>query len=269
MKKIENIAILVAENRLFEALRRQFPSYKFLREGDHFLFETDYKGLKISLLETGMGIENIDRRISRILEKRLDLAIFLGLIGALDKDMKVGEVVIPSRFTGIYNLHEEYRASPELLDLCESLRKKNNLRLRLSKKNISVDRVYLRDDKIRLKELEPDASSVDMEAFVAAKRFSKEKIPFVVAKAISDERDFSFPDFEFFSARGYKKDLAKLFFYCIKYPQETSNLINFIRNARKAFKNDIGFLKLFLDTLAYSPLLMHGFFDELSKDENK
>jgi len=37
MKKIENIAILVAENRLFEALRRQFPSYKFLREGENVL----------------------------------------------------------------------------------------------------------------------------------------------------------------------------------------------------------------------------------------
>jgi nucleoside phosphorylase len=250
VKKTQKIAILVENNKAFKLLRRKLSSYKLSYERDNILFETDYRGIKILLLETGIGRENIDYRISRLLENHnIDFAIFLGFMGALEKDIKVGDIIIPSRFASILEPQEEYQSNPELLDFCQTLEKKNNFKLHFSKKNLTVDRVCLGDDKIRLKQANPGVSSVDMEAFRVAKRFSKERIPFIIAKAVFDEWDFAFRDFELLFNAENTTNLARLLFYCIRYPQEILNLINLVGNVRKALKNNIRFLESFLDGL--------------------
>lgn len=250
MKKPQIIAILVENKKVFKILRRKLSTHKLLYESNNFLFETDYRGIKILLLETGTGRENIDYRISRLLENHyIDFAIFLGFMGALEKDIKVGDIIIPSRFAGISEPEEQYQPSLELLNFCQTLENKNNFKLHLGKKNLTVDRVYLGDDKIRLKQANPDVASIDMEAFRVAKRFSKESIPFIIAKAVFDEWDFAFRDFELLFNAENTTNLARFLFYCIRYPQEILNLINLVGNVRKALKNNIRFLESFLDSL--------------------
>ena len=100
-----------------------------------------------------------------------------------------------------------------------------------------------------LKQANPDVSSVDMEAFRVARRFSKERIPFIIAKAVSDEWNFKFHDFEFLFNNELKTNLARFLSYCIRYPQEIPNLLNFLGNANKALKNNIRFIESFLDIL--------------------
>lgn len=249
--KKQPIAILVENRKAFDLLRKRFSPHKLIRGNDRFLFETDYKGVKILLLETGMGEDSINYRISSLFEKYHDIgfAVFLGFMGALEKNMKVGDIIIPSLFVSISNPGQEYRSNPELLNFCQTLQDKNDFKLHLGEKNLTVDRVYLGEDKIRLKKENPGVSSIDMEAFRMAKRFSEKKIPFIVSKAVSDEWCFAFRDFESLFDDEQKTNLAKLFIYCFRYPKEILNLINLTINIRKALENNIRFLGNLLERL--------------------
>lgn len=250
MRQSQKIAILVENNKAFEAVRNKLAPRRIHYKCNNYLFETDYRGKKLFLLETGVGKENVDQRISGMLEEHnIDFAIFLGFMGALEEYIKVGDIIIPSIFKDIFQRQEEYRSSPELLSFCQASENKYNFKLHFTNNNLTVDRVYLGDDKSSLKQANPDVSSVDMEAFGVAKRFSGGKIPFIIAKSVFDEFNFAFHEFDSLFDAEHQSSSARLLFYCLRYPQEIFNLVSLLRNIKIASRNNIRFVISFLDSM--------------------
>jgi nucleoside phosphorylase len=238
--KTQPIAVFPETKKELELLLSRFSMLKPYRRTDKFLFETEYRGAKILVLATGVGAERADHGISKLLEKyaNIGLAVFLGFTGALEEDFKVGDIIIPFEFFSLPNPGIRYQHSPEILNFCKTIKIKN--------------KVYLGEERIRLKKAYPAISSIDMESFMLAKRFSHHRIPFIIAKAISDEWDFTFHDFESLLDAQHESSAAKFLLYCIRYPREILSLVTFVNNIDKAFNNDITFLMALLDALIES-----------------
>lgn len=250
MKETQKIAILVENKKAFRALKSKLSNCEFFYRRNSGLFKKSCSGIEVVFLETGIGKKNINYCIPKMLkEHRVDFAIFFGFMGALNKNIKVGDIIIPSRFTDISEPGEEYGASQKLLGFCRFLEKDNSIKLHFTDKNITVDRVYLGAEKLSVKKNNPEMSSLDMEAFSIAKIFSKENVPFIIISAVFDEWDFSFHNFNFLVNAEYKTSLLRLLFYCIRHPRETPNLVYLIRNVKKALKNNLSFLESYLNNL--------------------
>lgn len=247
---MQRIAILAENKEEFKLLRKTIPFYKCPGEGCQFLFQGNYKSFEILFLETGIGKKHIEARILKLIKNhKIDFAIFIGFVGALEKDMKVGDIVVPAEFSSISEQEEIYHPNLELINSLKGFKNGRDSDLHFGKRNLTVNRVFFKDDKIKLRETNPGISTIDMESFNVAKIFSKGEIPFIVIKSISDDLNFKFRDFYLLFGEEYKINLIRFLRYCARYPFEIINLINFFRNWRKALKKNSRFLKNFLDCL--------------------
>lgn len=249
MKKIQKIAILGATDNELKLIRRKIILDRSIYEYDKFLLHGRYNGLEVLLLETGVGDKKIQYRIQQLLKKYpIDLAIFIGFIGALKKDMEVGDVIVPGRLISASHDLKEYCPSLELINLSKMIICKG-IRVYFDEVNLTVEKMYLRNDKIKLMQTNPIVSSIDMEAFEIAEIFFNKKIPFIVIKAVSDKWDFFLAHFNFLCSLTCKNMLSRLLLYGLQYPLEIIGLIRFMADCKKALKNNLKFLEKFLDNL--------------------
>ena len=251
MKEIQTIAILASNKGEFKLTKRTLPFYRRTSYTGGFLSQGNYKNLIILYLETGIGTDHIEERILGLLkDHKVDFAIATGFTGALEKEMKVGDIVIPSKISSLSDKGEDYCPSSEAVDLFRSLKRNNGFKLYLDRNHLTVQAVFFKEDKLRLKQTNPDVSTIDMESFNIARIFSKEKVPFIVIRTVSDELDFTFNNLKLLFGKKWQTNLLRFLGYCLVYPLEIANLIRFFSNLKKALKNNTGFILNFIDSLA-------------------
>src|SRR4030042_1777205 len=99
---MKTIAILAAKREEFKGAKEAMRFNRCLGECGGFFSRGNYKNFKILFLETGIGERHIEERISKLLKNQnVDFAICTGFLGALEKEMKVGDIVIPSKLASI------------------------------------------------------------------------------------------------------------------------------------------------------------------------
>jgi len=95
----------------------------------------------------------------------------------------------------------------------------------------------------------PQAEALDMEAFYIGQYCTKNKVPFLLIKAISDTHDFIFPR-NFLTKKKFTLfDYPRILKIAITKPQEIIAAIKLRNNCRTAIKNNYEFLEKYLRIL--------------------
>lgn len=247
VKAIKRVAILGEDKHELERIKKSISVHCRLKEKSNILAQGIYAGHEILLLEIGHQEEDVNDKISDLIANyKVDFAIFIGFVGALKEEIAAGDVVIPSEFKSLSSYAEQYYASPELIRLSKGLTRNDSPKVHFTKINLTVDRMYFKDDKIKLIQMNSEISSLDMVSFFVARAFDNKQINFIVIKGVSDGINFSLRNFDFLFKAKYKIDPVRLLLYCVRYPQEIGKLFKFIQGGRIATKNNITILENFL-----------------------
>lgn len=155
----------------------------------------------VGLLSTGIGLVNAASALSAALcYVRPGYIFSCGSAGGLDADSKIGDVTAGAtclystadarafgyKLGQVPEMPECYHANPDLLSRFEELsRTLKNTRLRAGL-FLSSDKFVSVDNALELRELFPEAITVDMESAALAQVAYGAKIPFLALRGISD-----------------------------------------------------------------------------------
>jgi len=130
---------------------------------------------------TGFGKERTKASLVAIFEHhRPSMVISVGVVGAVDPVLKVGDVFVPEAIVDHGNMDRIY-----------------NIGFPIDQKRgllATVPKVFEREHKYELKKMFPRVSAVDMESSAVAEFLEPLGVPLVCIKTICDEVDFDFSD---------------------------------------------------------------------------
>jgi len=146
----------------------------------------------------------------------------VGLAGALDPSLKVGDILEPSQ---VINSADSSRIQTEKLEPASSYVRATTL--------ITFNRVATPSQKVILRDAY-SADAVDMEAAAVARAAEVRGIPFAAVKVISDEVGFTIPDMSaFVDSKGNFRETQFALFSAIR-PWLWPSLIQLARNSSRA-----------------------------------
>lgn len=197
-------------------------------------------GKSVAVIHTGVGRKICAQRMDIILRReRFEYLISAGFAGALEKELRIGNLLIAENFS-----------SPQLLrspglDLADDGIFLGKLRTVSGVIDSNAEREQLAANT--------GAAAVDMETEVIADACAELDLPFLSLRAISDtaSEPFPAPAHVLFNVEKQKTDFARLAFYLVTHPGAFSRLNAFrerVAVARKALANT-------LDTILRADLL--------------
>lgn len=237
-----NTLIICALDQEFKALRKLFPGGQQIERGPKQVEYLDYgrDNSRFVLLKTGEGEKNTVNGLKFISEKfQFDTVIATGIAGAVDKDVRVGDIIVgenilsassPETFKAsapanisppLFPPHEGEGSPPPKGGAGEGSNATGNCPITgktaiRSGDMLTVNKCYVREDKVSAKSRHSALMSVDMETWYIARHCALNQIQFHAIRAISDDLDFRFPDsnllYEPHGLAGYAKFLAKLIY---------------------------------------------------------
>ncbi|MBU1863684.1 MAG: hypothetical protein KKH94_08495 [Candidatus Omnitrophica bacterium] len=161
---------------------------------------------------TGVGRRNVEKQLCAIEDtiRAVDLVVLVGICGATDKTLNVGNIVIPDKIVS---------PAGEDIPIDETMRA--YVLTNAFQKNIfctgtllTEDKLFTLSEKRSVSTSRPDVRIVDMEAYYIGEYLQREHVPFLVVKAVSDGLCFLFPKENFlaehFNAKGFKKKVKAL-----------------------------------------------------------
>jgi len=209
--------------------RHPFVPYEFDESGQRRnfdLFRGNIGANEVTVLLTGMGGENAKRAIGTIPLQLHDFCLCTGLAGALDSNLKLGEIVVGQRAESADNT-QKTESDPELVRIAIAL-------------GARAVNVFVTSDSIVATEEEKELLSssggvVEMETshiLSAARQF---RLPAVAIRAISDVANEDLPvDFERIAdSRGHVK-VGALLKELALHPHRLPLLVRFGRQSRAA-----------------------------------
>jgi len=168
----------------------------------------------IQIISTGVGVKKSRSTLERYLkDQRPDMVLITGIAGAVHSELKAGDVVFPERVS----LVDDSNKVQNYLDVQQyfgtgfrdSLKK--NLRVRTVPILATVKKTYHTEDKASLRRLNPDIYAVDMESYSLVDVLTKNKIPYMFFRVISDPYNMKFPKDSFIDAMFHSKGLKKIY----------------------------------------------------------
>jgi adenosylhomocysteine nucleosidase len=218
--------------------RHPFVPYEFCESGrrrEFDLFRANIGANEVTVLLTGMGEENAKKAMGTIPLELHDFCLCTGLAGALDPNLKLGEIVV-GRCAESADRTQKTESDPDLVRfaLAHGARAVNVF--------VTSDTIVATGDEKQL--LSTSGGVVEMETnhiLAAARQF---RLPAVAVRAISDVADEDLPvDFErIVDSRGHVK-LGGLLRELALHPHRLPLLVQFGRQSRAA----AGALADFLD----------------------
>ncbi len=203
---------------------------------------TIWKNKDIFILTTGIGWNNLRKSLNYfyneyLKDKNKEDLIFLliGFAGAIKDNLKIGDIIIPSR------IYTEKYGKKEFLKI--------GLNLKTKKNDVLYDenKIFTREEKIKLKDKYPDVAAVDMESFAFTNYMIENKISnFLIVKSITDKINSNLPRMKSFKYS--VKRISTIFKIGIK---EYIILLNFYFNMNKASKSLKDFLVKFYEKGSY------------------
>ncbi|MBN2246535.1 MAG: hypothetical protein JW755_11895 [Candidatus Aminicenantes bacterium] len=172
---------------------------------------TAHKNIEVK--STGVGIKKSRRTLEKYLERQKpDFVMITGIAGAVHPDLKVGDIVFPKKVCLVDNSDKIQK----ILDI-EKLygtkfreRLENNNRVYTAPILATVMRAYHAEDKDSLRRSNPDIYAVDMESYSLVEVLTKNKIPFVFFRVISDSYSMKFPKDAFIVAVSRSKGIKRI-----------------------------------------------------------
>lgn len=209
--------------------RHPFAPYEFDESGrrrDFDLFRANIGANEVTVLLTGIGAENAKRAIGTIPLELYDFCLCTGLAGALDANLKVGEIVV-GRGAESADGAQKTESDPGLVRLALGLG------ARAINVFLTADTIVATADEKQL--LSSSGGVVEMEAshiLAVARQF---RLPAVAVRAISDVADEDLPvDFERIAdSHGHVK-VGGLLKELALHPHRLPLLVRFGRRSRAA-----------------------------------
>lgn len=162
----------------------------------------------------GMGAECVARAVRAVLPMGTAELISVGLAGACDPKLKVGDIVR----AGVVI---DEKTDERFVDL------------RYDRNLVTLDEIASVDMKMRMR-VAFDASAVDMEAVTVARIAKANKLRFRAIKAISDEADFEVVGLGDFVTEDGQFREKRFALYAALRPAKWKNVIALGRNSSKA-----------------------------------
>jgi len=185
----------------------------------------------------------------------VDLLISSGLAGSLKQELQVGDVIAPRRI-GTLRDGTGIRANPDLLQIASGRGSKLVDALLTANHIIETG-----EEKSRLASW---GDAVDMESYSIMEEFSREGIPSVTVRAISDASDEDLPiDFSKCLTTEGKVKTLPLLKRLLQRPAKTADLVRFGVRTKKAAQGLAQFLDSFV--VALSPELIKNNFGVVAK----
>ena len=169
MMMSKRLGILSAMLWEAEIIKKNIIKDGWIKKSTGLFFKQDKE---IIFFFTGVGKKNIKRNLARFFENyRPTHILFIGLAGALKKELKVGDIINPEVV---------YSSWDNKAIRCNFLEDNyyNNI--------LTIDRIAHKKDKILYASQFPNIQAVDMESFFIAKECSLRKIDLTIIKTISD-----------------------------------------------------------------------------------
>lgn len=209
---MSKVAIVAALEREVRPLIRTWSVSDKQYAGRQFrFFEND----AAVLVCAGIGAEAARRGAEAVISLYQPQVIFsVGFAGALDSQLRVGDLVEPRRVVNA--------ADGSSVDLGEG-----------SGVLVSFANVASPEQKTKLAD-SFSAQAVDMEAAAVARAAEARGIGFKVLKVVSDERDFDFPDMERFVDDAGRFSEARFGLHVAVRPWLWSQVVRLARNSNRA-----------------------------------
>ncbi len=175
----------------------------------------------VEIFHTGVGEKICRHRMATLLQnRRFELLISAGFAGALDRELKVGDVVIAK------NLSTTKISDASLLaDLVVTLRDI------ITAKHV-IDSA---EERLRLAQI-TGAAAVDMETDFIARACAEHALPMLSLRAISDTaaRPLPLPPHVLFDIERQETSATKLSLYLLMHPARVPRMISFLQQVRTA-----------------------------------
>ncbi|HEX4546662.1 MAG TPA: hypothetical protein VH110_09895 [Candidatus Acidoferrum sp.] len=218
--------------------RHPFVPYEFWESGrrrDFDLFRANIGANEVTVLLTGMGGENAKKAIGTILQEQHDFCVSTGLAGALDPDLKLGEIVV-GRGAESADRTRKAESDPELVRFALALG------ARAVNVFVTSDTIVATGGEKELLSTSGGVVEMETQHILAAARQSC--LPAVAVRAISDVAEEDLPvDFERIAdSHGHVK-VGGLLRELALHPHRLPLLVRFGRQSRAA----AGALADFLD----------------------
>lgn len=191
MPSEELVAIVAAMEDEIAPLRTRVKDPEEIKDGPRYYTMGSLRGVPIVLAVTGDGKRNADLGIRRLIQRCSPTRVLaIGLGGALSQDLTVGDVLVSSEVLE----GERTLACPDLQWLAET---RTTIQYELGRL-VTVDEILSSPEAKRDwwgRTWRDQPAAVDMESACFARVAIAYKLPYLVARAISDAADESLPDF--------------------------------------------------------------------------
>lgn len=225
--------------------RHPFVPYEFDDAGvrrEFDVFRANFGGNEVTVLLTGMGAESARKAISTAPFEGQDVLVSTGLAGALDENLKLGEIVA-ARTCRTATQETKLESDSRLLDLAVTA-------------GACTVEVFLTVEAIVATGVEKEALSfsgsvVEMETKHILEEAAKRDVPAVAVRAISDAADEDLPvDFERIAdSRGHVK-VGGLLKELAMHPYRLIPLVRFGRQSRASSVGLADFLDKYVPLIA-------------------
>ena len=176
-----------------------------------------------------------------------DLVLITGIAGAVHLELKTGDVVCPEKVCLVDITDKVVRTIDVPQSFLHGFHERLNRCTRVHKAPIlaTVMRTYHVKDKDVLRELNPEIYAVDMESYSLVDVLTKNKIPFLFFRVISDPYNMKFPKDAFIDALFRTKGMKRIYIF-LRHPVSFFRLIMIIpamlKSLRVLKKCAVGFI---------------------------
>ena len=234
------ILILGALREEIKQIRRRMTIINQFKAGRADVWVGNWEGSGIVLARTGMGKNCALSAFDEVLKTvRPSLVLSIGYAGGLGFKLKIGDLVIPDSIIELSSNNScvnKYTVSQQQLALLEKLNFPKNILIHRGTL-ITVNQVIC--DAVVKKELGSryNALAVDMETSALIAHATKNKIPFISIRSISDTVEQSLVDMSSFVSDDGNVSRVKAGWYIATHPKMAKKFISFRDQSQKATSN--------------------------------
>ncbi|NIV40603.1 MAG: hypothetical protein GWN58_67765, partial [Anaerolineae bacterium] len=197
-------------------------------------------GKPLLLTVTGMGRQRAEASVEAVLaHPQITAVLSIGFSGALERQLKVGDLVLASELMGIRGSNGDeieptiYRADQKLLRTAEEALRTTSLRV-VSGPTVTAPSIIATPAGKEGMGRQTGAVAVDMESYWVARAISSRGLPFLAIRAISDTQGESLPPFHHILDEEGNPRVCRLAAHLLRKPGSLVALGRLARNARQA-----------------------------------
>lgn len=175
-------------------LKRGLTGHIKWKEGPAWYQIGQYMGERVILVQSGIGGKNIRRALQNLPKNpRIKLAFNIGCTGALVPSMKTAHLNVSSRILLYTDNDTHYIPEKDMLDLARSAIINFKCPNAHFLPSMTVKGPFDREDKMALHKKVPDLGCVDLESYYFAQFFARLRIPYLIARSVSDTWNLRLP----------------------------------------------------------------------------